>query len=67
VKSILPCAGMIEEAYASANNLLRSRMDDLKAGARLLLERETITPEDFPPLQRREEAATAEDASVPVI
>ncbi len=49
---------MIDEAYRAAKDLLRSRMDDLKAGARLLLERETITPDDFPPLQRRERAAT---------
>ena len=44
---------MIDEAYASAKNMLKARMSDLKAGARLLLERETITPADFPPLQQR--------------
>ncbi len=44
---------MIEEAYAAAKDLLASRLDDLKAGAKLLLERETITPDDFPVLQRR--------------
>lgn len=49
---------MIDEAYAAARDLLRSRIDDLEAGARLLLERETITPDDFPPLQRRDRSAT---------
>ncbi len=51
----------IEDAYARAKDLLRSRMDDLKAGARLLLQHETVTPEDFPPL-RRGEPATAPPA-----
>ncbi|CDX56177.1 hypothetical protein MPL3365_230082 [Mesorhizobium plurifarium] len=43
---------MLDEAFAAAQDLLRSRMADLKAGAGLLLERETITPDDFPPLRR---------------
>ncbi|BCM20896.1 ATP-dependent zinc metalloprotease FtsH [Mesorhizobium sp. J8] len=44
---------MLDEAFSTAQELLRSRMADLKAGASLLLERETITPEDFPPLRRQ--------------
>lgn len=44
---------MIEDAYAAAKDLLRAHADDLKAGAMLLLERETVTPDDFAPLQRR--------------
>lgn len=44
---------MLDEASETARDLLRSRIDDLKAGAHLLLERETITPEDFPPLRHR--------------
>ena len=47
----------LHDAYAAARDLLRSRLDDLKAGARLLLERETITPDDFLPLQRRDRTA----------
>ncbi|TIV32464.1 MAG: ATP-dependent zinc metalloprotease FtsH [Mesorhizobium sp.] len=43
---------MLDEAFATAQELLRSRMGELKAGASLLLERETITPDDFPPLRR---------------
>jgi ATP-dependent Zn protease len=41
---VLVIGGMIDDAYASAKDLLRSRLDDLKAGACLLLSRETITP-----------------------
>ncbi|MCT7668119.1 ATP-dependent zinc metalloprotease FtsH [Shinella kummerowiae] len=48
----LAVRSMLEEAGAAARDLLRARIDDLRAGARLLMERETITPEDFPPLQR---------------
>ena len=55
---VLAIGGMIDDAYASAKDLLRSRLDDLKAGACLLLSRETITPNDFPPLLRRERTAT---------
>ncbi|GMB79368.1 ATP-dependent zinc metalloprotease FtsH [Shinella zoogloeoides] len=48
----LAVRSMLEEAGAAARDLLRARIDDLRAGALLLMERETITPEDFPPLQR---------------
>ncbi|MEP9395956.1 ATP-dependent zinc metalloprotease FtsH [Mesorhizobium sp. KR2-14] len=50
---------MIDEAYHAAQELLRAKLPDLKAGAKLLLERETITPADFPPLQRAEEPIAA--------
>lgn len=43
---------MLDEAYLAATDLLGAHMSDLKAGTRLLLEHETITPDDFPPLQR---------------
>lgn len=49
----LAVKGMIDDAYAGAKDILRARIDDLRAGARLLLERETITPDDFPPLRRQ--------------
>ncbi|MFA6154781.1 ATP-dependent zinc metalloprotease FtsH [Mesorhizobium sp.] len=64
----LAVRAMIDEAYAGAKKLLGARVADLRAGAKLLLERETITPADFAPLQRptgqtvapkREAAATA--------
>jgi len=41
---------LIDRAYARAGELLTARRADLEAGTRLLLDRETITPEDFPPL-----------------
>ena len=43
---------LIEEAFARAKELLGSRMADLRAGTALLLQRETITPEDFAQLRR---------------
>lgn len=55
---------MLDEALTAARDLLRERIEDLKAGARLLLERETITPDDFPPLRQRDEQAPARPTPV---
>ncbi|MGV6849051.1 MAG: ATP-dependent zinc metalloprotease FtsH [Marinibacterium sp.] len=44
---------LLESAYQKAKSVLSAHMADLKAGAALLLENETITPEDFPPISRR--------------
>jgi cell division protease FtsH len=33
---------------------LKKRIDDLQAGAKLLLERETITPDEFPAISYAE-------------
>ncbi|MBU6959253.1 ATP-dependent zinc metalloprotease FtsH [Pseudomonas sp. CVAP len=41
---------LLEEAYGRAKTLLDSRRADLDAGAHLLLEKETLTPEEFAPL-----------------
>ena len=41
---------LIDEAYGRAKALLTERRTLLDQGAKLLLEKETITPEDFPPL-----------------
>jgi len=46
---------LIDEAYGRAMDLLTTHSGDLSRGAELLLERETITPDDFPPLQRSAE------------
>lgn len=46
---------LIDEAYGRAMDLLTAHSGDLKRGAELLLERETITPDEFPPLQQRAE------------
>ncbi|MFN3993128.1 MAG: ATP-dependent zinc metalloprotease FtsH [Tabrizicola flagellatus] len=42
---------LIDAAYARAKQVLTERRADLEAGTKLLLERETITPDDFPPLK----------------
>ncbi|AQZ51789.1 ATP-dependent zinc metalloprotease FtsH [Martelella mediterranea] len=41
---------LIDEAYERAKQVLNQRRKDLDDGARMLLEKETITPADFPPL-----------------
>lgn len=49
----LAVRALIDTAYGRALALLRANHGDLQAGAALLLERETITPEDFAPLRSR--------------
>ena len=41
---------LVEEANRRATQILEAQRDQVEAGSRLLLERETITAEDFPPL-----------------
>ena len=48
----LAVRGLIDEAYSSAKTVLTERRTDLETGAALLLEKETLTPDDFPPLRR---------------
>lgn len=48
----LAVRGLIDAAYLRALDLLRARRDVLEAGAALLLEHETITPDDFAPLRK---------------
>ncbi len=47
----LAVRALIDAAYARAGEILQHRRAELDAGARLLLERETITPEEFAPLR----------------
>jgi cell division protease FtsH len=54
----LAVRSMINEAFVSAKDILKEHRSDLEAGAKLLVARETITPEDFPPLRRRESHMT---------
>jgi len=42
---------LMDKAYQRAITLLEGRRADLDAGAAMLMERETITPDDFPPLR----------------
>ena len=44
---------LMDMAYAQAKSILKKRAKDLKKGALLLLEKETITPEDFPALKKQ--------------
>jgi cell division protease FtsH len=44
---------MLDEAYASAKSILKAKLKELKDGAKLLLERETITVADFSPLKSK--------------
>ncbi|MDT8854649.1 ATP-dependent zinc metalloprotease FtsH [Paracoccaceae bacterium Fryx2] len=48
---------LLDAAYQRALALLNDARPDLEAGARLLLERETITPADFSPLRPKEARA----------
>ena len=44
--------GIVEEALARASEILTKRRQDLDQGAKLLLQKETITADDFPVLRR---------------
>ncbi len=54
---------LIAAAFERATTILAARRTDLDTGARLLLEREMLTPDDFPPI--RPKAAPAEAPAVP--
>ncbi len=63
----LAVRGLLDAAYKRALGLLKERRADLEAGTKLLMERETITPEDFPPLRPetgRNDAAPKQDESL---
>jgi cell division protease FtsH len=47
---------LIDEAYEKAKTVLTERRKDLDRGTALLLEKETITPDDFPPLEGKKPA-----------
>jgi len=51
---------LIDEAYARAKKILTTRHKDLEAGTHILLEKETITPEDFKALLPKAAKAAAE-------
>jgi cell division protease FtsH len=50
---------LIDEAYARARQILSERRALLEEGAKLLLEKETLTPEDFPALLQGKPAPAA--------
>lgn len=51
----LAVRALVERAYEKAKEVLGRRRKDLDEGATLLLEKETLTDEDFPPLRSRDE------------
>lgn len=53
---------LVEEAYEKAKSVLIARRSELEEGARLLLEKETLTPEEFPPLAARRPSACGDGA-----
>jgi cell division protease FtsH len=56
---------LLDEALDRARAILALRRDDLEAGAALLIEKEVITPEDFPPLRAPSPAPSAARNAVP--
>ncbi len=55
----LAVRALIDEAYARARQILTERKADLQAGVAMLLEKETITPDDFPALVQSKAAVPA--------
>lgn len=53
----LAVRGLLKTALERAMALLKDARADLAAGAKMLMERETITPADFPPLRPQEAVA----------
>ncbi len=47
---------LVDEAYEKAKATLNARRAELEQGTAMLLEKETITPEDFPPLEGKKPA-----------
>ena len=52
---------LLDEAYAEAKAILTQRSAELEAGAQLLLEKETVTPDDFPPIRSPSPAEASAD------
>ena len=50
---------IVQVALAEAKNILERRRQDLDKGAELLLTKEAITPEEFPPLRKSSPGAPA--------
>ena len=58
---------LVKEAYAHATDVLGKRKSELETGAALLLEKETLTPDEFPPLKSesgRGSVSTPEEIAV---
>ena len=53
---------LLDDAYTRAKALLQEHRSDLQEGARLLLDKETLTPDDFPPLRTAGKSVTTVQA-----
>jgi cell division protease FtsH len=58
----LAVRALIDDAYQRAKAVLVERRTDLEDGVKLLLEKETITPDEFPPLRPAASEAKKEAA-----
>jgi cell division protease FtsH len=47
----LEVKGIVADALATATEILRAHMSDLQAGSKLLLQKEALTADEFPPLR----------------
>ena len=60
----LAVRALIEDSFSRARSILEGRRKDLDAGAMLLLEKEVMTPADFPPIGGDGASQPAERAAV---
>ena len=60
----LAVRGLVDEAFDRARALLDGRRDQLEEGAELLLDKESITADDFAPLRRAVKVKEKEDAAL---
>ncbi|MGB7097378.1 MAG: cell division protein FtsH, partial [Xanthobacteraceae bacterium] len=56
---------LLGRAFERAGEILRTRRGDLDAGVDLLLKRETITADDFPPIRSSKTAVEPRLSAVP--
>jgi cell division protease FtsH len=56
---------LVRDAYTRATDVLVQRKSELEAGAALLLEKETLTPDEFAPLKGREGRDSASPPDLP--
>ncbi len=55
---------LIDDAYGQAKRVLKKRAKDLKKGAQMLLDQETLTPDEFPALKQAVSPKAAQQPSI---
>jgi len=58
---------LVAKAFERAREILQNRRNDLDAGAELLLKRETVTADDFPPIRSKRPTTEPRLAVVPTV